>query len=114
LHFGAPGGVVASEAASIALYAKRCGLETHEATVIAARRKQLVMRAHAAYLALGHLLEVRGDREAGAGTVRRMITKPDVAERPLQDDPWWLYPYGQFYQVERRIGELRAILGRAR
>ncbi len=53
LHFSAPGGVVASEAAVVALYTKTCGLETREAMCVVARRKQLVMRAHAAYLALG-------------------------------------------------------------
>lgn len=52
LHFGAPGGVVASEAAAVALFA-RIGLTTHEATAVVARRKQLVMRAHGAYLAIG-------------------------------------------------------------
>jgi hypothetical protein len=55
LHFGAPGGVVASEAAAIALYTKRLGLGAKTATAIAVRRKQLVMRSHAAYLALGAL-----------------------------------------------------------
>ena len=55
LHFGAPGGVVASEAAAIALYTKRLGLAAKDATALAVRRKQLVMRSHAAYLALGAL-----------------------------------------------------------
>ncbi len=55
LHFGAPGGVVASEAAAIALYTKRLGLTAKTATALAVRRKELVMRSHAAYLALGAL-----------------------------------------------------------
>jgi len=55
LHFGAPGGVVASEVAAIALYAKRFGMPVREATALAVSRKQLVMRSHAAYLALGAL-----------------------------------------------------------
>jgi hypothetical protein len=53
LHFGAPGGVVASEAAAIALYARAGGLGGAEATCVVARRKELVMRAHAVYLVLG-------------------------------------------------------------
>lgn len=53
LHFGAPGGVVASEAAALALLVRRCGIDAHEATVIVAGRKWLVMRAHAIYLVLG-------------------------------------------------------------
>ncbi|HEX4513962.1 MAG TPA: lysylphosphatidylglycerol synthase domain-containing protein [Polyangiaceae bacterium] len=56
LHFGAPGGVVASEAAAIALYTKRLGLGAKTATALAVRRKQLVMRSHAVYLALGALV----------------------------------------------------------
>jgi len=56
LHFGAPGGVVASEAAAIALYTKRLGQSAKAATALAVRRKQLVMRSHAAYLALGALV----------------------------------------------------------
>ncbi len=68
LHFGAPGGVVASEAASIALYTKRCGLEAHESAVVAARRKQLVMRAHAAYLALAAIV--------GASALSRIGVRP--------------------------------------
>ncbi len=56
LHFGAPGGVVASEAAAIAMYSKRCGLAPAGAMVLGARRKQLVMRAHSVYLVLGGCL----------------------------------------------------------
>jgi uncharacterized membrane protein YbhN (UPF0104 family) len=56
LHFGAPGGVVASEAAAVALYAKRFGMNVRDATALAVSRKQLVMRSHAAYLALGALV----------------------------------------------------------
>jgi hypothetical protein len=52
LHFGAPGGVVASEAAAITLLA-RSGISTAEAMVLTAGRKWLVMRAHALYLAMG-------------------------------------------------------------
>jgi uncharacterized membrane protein YbhN (UPF0104 family) len=50
-HFGAPGGVVASEAAACALLGRWAGLPLHEGVVVLAGRKQLVMRAHAAYLA---------------------------------------------------------------
>lgn len=51
-HFGAPGGVVASEAAGLTLLKTRCGLSTPEGVVVLGGRKQLVMRAHAAYLLL--------------------------------------------------------------
>jgi hypothetical protein len=51
-HYGAPGGVVASEAAALALFMRRCALELHEAVVVLAGRKQLVMRAHTGYLLL--------------------------------------------------------------
>jgi hypothetical protein len=55
-HFGAPGGVVASEAAALALLSRRCGLVIHEGIVVLAGRKLFVMRAHAVYLALGACL----------------------------------------------------------
>ncbi len=55
LHYGAPGGVVASEAAALGMFVRTCGLEMKDAIAIAARRKQFVTRAHAAYIAIGAL-----------------------------------------------------------
>ena len=52
LHFGAPGGVVASEAAAVTLLA-RTGIPAEKALLLTAGRKWLVMRAHAIYLAMG-------------------------------------------------------------
>jgi len=111
LHYGAPGGVVASEAASIGMLVKSCGVTAKEAAAIAAGRKELVMRAHAAYLALGALasggafsiiaraLHVRAPLAllglasaaiplamsiALGATTRRVLPLPDGAKRSLQ------------------------------
>jgi hypothetical protein len=56
LHFGAPGGVVAAEAAALALFARRCGIEPRQAGLLVAGRKWLVMRAHAIYLTAAAVL----------------------------------------------------------
>jgi uncharacterized membrane protein YbhN (UPF0104 family) len=55
-HYGAPGGVVASEAAAVAMFVRACAVTPREAGALAAGRKELVMRAHALYLVLGALV----------------------------------------------------------
>ncbi len=80
-HFGAPGGAIAGEAASIALLGKRCGLETRESAALVAGRKWLVMRAHAPYLALGAWLGFDVLSRLG-----RAVHVPSL--------PWWVLGSG--------------------
>jgi tetratricopeptide (TPR) repeat protein len=58
--------------------------------------------ALAASLGLAHALEMNGDATA-AWTLARAI----VARAEPRPDPWRMYPYGQYWQVDRRLGDLR-------
>ncbi len=66
LHFGAPGGFVASEAAALALLASRGRLTTPEASIVVAGRKWLVMRAHAIYLVFAAIVSAGALATVGA------------------------------------------------
>ena len=62
--------------------------------------------AQAAYLALARLAESGGLDDVPAGVLAQMFgTEP--ATRP-ERDPWWMYPYGQAWQLQVRIDALRA------
>jgi len=53
LHVTAPAGFVVADTATATLLAARCGVPLGEGALLAVARKWLVMRAHAAYVALG-------------------------------------------------------------
>ena len=55
-------------------------------------------------IALGHLLESSGQPDAGWAVLGRMLAGPPGARR----DPMWVYPHAQFWQIDRRLAELRA------
>lgn len=58
-----------------------------------------------AYLALAHLLETQGERAAAAETVRAML-EPQAKRA----DPWWMYCYAQYWQIDTRLAGLRAMV----
>ncbi len=76
LHLTAPAGFVVADSASVKLLDSRCGVPVGEGAVLAVARKWLVMRAHAAYIALGAV--------CGSALLAR------VSERVLGDGwlPW--------------------------
>jgi glycosyltransferase 2 family protein len=53
LHLTAPAGFVVADSATAKLLDSRCGVPVGEGTVLVVARKWLVMRAHAAYIAVG-------------------------------------------------------------
>jgi hypothetical protein len=53
LHLTAPAGFLVADSAAAALLDSRCGVPVGEGAVVALARRWLVMRAHAAYIALG-------------------------------------------------------------
>jgi uncharacterized membrane protein YbhN (UPF0104 family) len=53
LHVTAPAGFVVADSATASLLDTQCGVPVGEGAVLAVARKWLVMRAHAAYIALG-------------------------------------------------------------
>jgi hypothetical protein len=55
LHLTAPAGFLVADSAAAALLDARCGVPLGEGAVVALARRWLVMRAHAAYIALGAL-----------------------------------------------------------
>ncbi len=66
-----------------------------------------------AYLALGHLREMTGDRERGSATVRDLFGGEGQGRTANpQHDPWWVYWYAQYWQINRRMAELRAMVRR--
>jgi tetratricopeptide (TPR) repeat protein len=64
-----------------------------------------------AYVALGHLRQAAGDLDAGWGAVRQMFRQGDEPRNP-QRDPWWVYWYAQYWQINRRMADLRAMVRR--
>jgi hypothetical protein len=58
LHMTAPAGFVVADTATAAFLDQCCGVPAREGAVLAVARKWLVMRAHAAYIALGAALGV--------------------------------------------------------
>jgi tetratricopeptide (TPR) repeat protein len=67
--------------------------------------------SQAAYLALGHVLEVSGRADEGWRTVRDMFGDA-LAPRNPERDPWWVYFDGQAWQTEHRLHQMREMIGR--
>jgi tetratricopeptide (TPR) repeat protein len=67
--------------------------------------------SQAAYLALGHVLELSGHPDEGWKTVREMFGEAAATRNP-ERDPWWVYFDGQSWQTEHRIAQMRAMLQR--
>jgi tetratricopeptide (TPR) repeat protein len=63
-----------------------------------------------AYVALGRVLQLSGDHDAGWSAVRKMFG--EAAPRNPEHDPWWVHWYGQYWQINRRIADLRAMVRR--
>jgi tetratricopeptide (TPR) repeat protein len=59
-----------------------------------------------AYLALGRLQELTGDRERSSATVRDLFGGEGRGNP--QHDPWWAYWYAQYWQIDARMADLRA------
>ena len=64
--------------------------------------------AQAPYLALAHLRTRQGQLSA-ASTVTIAMTG---RTRSTVTDPWWVYDYGQFWELDRRMATLRDLAGR--
>jgi tetratricopeptide (TPR) repeat protein len=58
--------------------------------------------AQAARIGLAHALESAGRHAAVASILRQFVNLP-----PASQDPWWLYPFGQFRRVQPLIDALR-------
>jgi uncharacterized membrane protein YbhN (UPF0104 family) len=69
LHMTAPAGFVGADSTTAVLLDQCCGVPVREGAVLAVARKWLVMRAHAAYIAIGAALGV----SAVAGIGRRLF-----------------------------------------
>jgi tetratricopeptide (TPR) repeat protein len=66
-----------------------------------------------AWMALGHLLYMDGQRASAAGAVSQGLLAADSGNgRGQVLDPWWYYPQGQAWLIPKRIARLRELVTR--
>jgi tetratricopeptide (TPR) repeat protein len=62
--------------------------------------------AQAAYVGLGHVLDLLGDTAGAQAALARAVERGGRLDR-IQD-PWWIYPYGEGQRLEALLAALAA------
>jgi tetratricopeptide (TPR) repeat protein len=62
--------------------------------------------AQAASLGLGHALEMKGDLDGAWSVVRQSLGSGNASDEPAPD-PWSVYQFAQYWQIEKRLEDLR-------